>query len=166
MTCDAAIRPAEGSTRVVCAFHPAWLRRGTRDELLAQDPGTEFRDVSADDHAYWRLLVELWRDGRDFLLCEHDALLAPGAVEALERCPAPWCACASTAHPDAAWLQCNRWRGDLTRAHPDLFDLPPEHRDWRVLDHHVLRALLPIAEPHYHSEHLTFHLAADVGRSR
>lgn len=155
--------------RVVCAYVPGRLRRGTVDALVAQAPHTEFVDVSAAVDSYYDLFADLWRARQDFLLVEHDIMLAPGTVDALERCPEPWCACPigvtyrMTGSPDA-FLQCNRWRAELMAARLDILELTPAQREWPGLSA-LLERLPPTHRPHAHPELATFHLARNVGAS-
>lgn len=48
-------------------------------------------DVSGSPHAYWDLLDDLWREGHDFAVVEHDVLVQPGTLTELAACPEPWC---------------------------------------------------------------------------
>jgi hypothetical protein len=52
----------------------------------------EIVNVAHDDHAYWELIVRLWRDGKPFIIVEHDIVIRPDTVSELEQCPQPWCA--------------------------------------------------------------------------
>lgn len=163
--------------RVVCAYAPARLRRGTIDALVDQSPSCEFVDVSGAQDAYWSLFRDLWRAGEDFMLVEHDILIAPGTVEAFTRCPEPWCAApggidvarkmarrrTSRDHVEA-YLQCNRWRAAAMAAHPDAADIA-EH-DWRRMDGQLLSSLRERVAVHSHHELATLHLSPGLGWSQ
>jgi hypothetical protein len=130
--------------RVVCAY--AHLQAPTRAALEAQSDATEFADVSSSEVAYFELLRDVWRTGEDALAVEHDIEIAPGTVAALEACPREWCSCPINGMTAAGWgaaaLQCNRWRGELMRAHPSLLDdVPEQRRAWWYLDSAMLPAL-------------------------
>jgi ABC-type uncharacterized transport system ATPase subunit len=58
--------------RVVCAYTPSRLRRGTVEALVAQAPQAEFVDVGERPDSYFDLFCELWAAGEDFMLVEHD----------------------------------------------------------------------------------------------
>jgi hypothetical protein len=119
--------------------------------------------LAVERTAFYDHLAQIWRDGGDVLVVEQSVVIACGTVDALEACPEQWCSCGGEdwpGLPDAPWskafLQCNRWRGDLMRAHPNVFDgIHPVNRHWAFLD----RALLPNipAVTHVHSERSTAH---------
>lgn len=132
--------------------------------LVAQAPHAERVDVSGDPLAYWRLLCELWAAGEDLILVEHDVILGPGTLLALDACPESWCSCPAadsewTTGFAAAWLQCNRWRADFIAAHPKLLaDVPEPGRMWAWLDTQAFEDVQP--GPHIHLDHRTTHLTA------
>src|ERR1017187_1932583 len=131
--------------RVVCPYTPNHLRRGTVESLRAQAPHTEFIDVSAAPDSYFELFKRLWTSQEDFLLVEHDLVLAPGTVAALEACPEPWCSC----HIDVeyklyhgeAFFQCNRWRREIMLARPNACEIPMSQRYWGTLDGYLLHGI-------------------------
>jgi hypothetical protein len=153
--------------RVVCAYHPDHLRRETVDAL---PPETEYVDVSEDVEAYWRLFALLWAERRDFLLVEHDVVIAPVTIKALEACPEPWCSCYSPAlaadYGPEAWFQCNRWRAEVMHALPNVPDIEPRLRHWKALDTHLLRRIREGFTVHAHPELPTFHLAPGLGTTQ
>lgn len=101
----------------------------------------EWCDVSADNHAYWRLLRDVWADGETFTVVEHDVLWRPDVVEQFEACPQPWCVFGYTpiCHEACleAWanmLGCTRFTAELIAACPDaVSSIPEEQRDWHNL---------------------------------
>lgn len=141
---------------------PGLLRRGTRDSLIEQAPHTEFADVSAGRDSYYELFVELWQAREDFMLVEHDIVIAPGTVAALGACPHPWCACPISVHlavgNSYAAFQCNRWRRELMTG---PLSLPARQRDWPGLSEFVLARMT--VEVHTHVDLPTFHLAPGMG---
>ena len=157
--------------RVVCAFHPRHLRRGTVDALVAQASHTEFVDVSDSPDAYHALFARLWADRRDFALVEHDIVIADGTLAALEECPEPWCSCpigstyARTGFTEA-YFQCNRWRAEIMAALPYVPELFPPQRYWGTLDSFLLRKMRPAYAAHAHLDRLTFHLAPGLGSTQ
>lgn len=105
----------------------------------------EWCDVSADDHAYWRLLLRLWADGEGFLVVEHDVVCRPDVIGQVEACPESWCSFgyADICHPGCqeAWanqLGCTRFRSELLAATPDAVSaIPPRDRGWPNLCDHI-----------------------------
>lgn len=122
--------------------------------------GAEWHDVSADDHAYWRLLVEAWEqaaaDGSDLMILEHDVVCRPDVLEQFDTCPEPWCVVgySDCCHPEPwvdglgvehescreAWanmLGCTRFRSELMAACPDAVSSIPENLRgwWNLCDH-------------------------------
>ena len=52
----------------------------------------ELVNVTGDDYAYWDLFLRLWREGKPFIIVEHDIVIRPDTVSDLANCGAPWCA--------------------------------------------------------------------------
>ncbi len=126
-------------------------------EVAAGAPGAEWHDVSADNHAYWRLLSDCWQrcldDGVDLVVVEHDVVGRPDVFDGFGACPEPWCvhAYANICCPGCveAWrnqLGLTRFRWSLIAACPDAlasipdvpFPLPDrsrpaDRRDWHNL---------------------------------
>lgn len=154
--------------RVVCCYAPNHLRRGTVESLRGQAPHAEFVDVSSGPDAYFEAFRSLWLAQEDFLLVEHDLVLAPGTVDALEACGEPWCSChighLFTTYKGEAYLQCNRWRREMMIAHPGVVDVPREDRFWGQLDGHLLKRMGGF-KPHRHLDLPTLHLAPSIGSS-
>lgn len=108
-------------------------------------PGAEWYDVSGDDHAYWRLLRDVWADGETFAVVEHDVQCRPDVFEQFEACPEPWCVFPYT--PICHWacqeawanmLGCTRFTAELIAACPDaVSSIPEELRLWNNLCDHI-----------------------------
>lgn len=43
-------------------------------------------------YGYAKFFRERWQEGQSFINIEHDSVVWPGAIEALQECPEPWCA--------------------------------------------------------------------------
>lgn len=93
-------------------------------QALKDWPGVEFRSTRDDDYAYGRLLRELWADGEDFLLVEHDVVPTPEHLARMAECPNPYCAA------PYAWQQAvgvtlgfTRFRSILLRTYPDAAEI-------------------------------------------
>lgn len=97
--------------------------------------------VGHDDHAYWRVLRDLWAYPEDLLVIEHDVVCRPDLIAAFDACPEPWCTAKydNMCHPECqeAWanqLGCTRFRAELIAATPDaLTSIPEDQRDWHNL---------------------------------
>ena len=70
----------------------------------------ELVDVGGDDQAYGRLLVDLWGEGRTFLVWEHDIIGNRATVNELEACPHEWC---SSPYPYFGQTEVDRPGGGL-----------------------------------------------------
>ena len=133
------------------------------DSLRGQANTVEAIDVSASVTGYWELLSRLWAKGQDFIVVEHDVIVRPGTIAALDRCQRPWCSVPARGWPTIAdWesshLQCNRFRKEAILAHPTLLDVPPWSRHWVGLDGQLLpRLQRRIGPPHIHSAKLARH---------
>jgi hypothetical protein len=99
-----------------------------------------------DDHAYARLISELWRGGETFVVVEDDIAPWPGAINALLTCSHHWCGhyyClpgrwdihAEPDEPGSLWgtTGCYKVSGDVLAAAPDLYRRFEQH-DWQTLD--------------------------------
>jgi hypothetical protein len=152
--------------RVVVPYIPSALRAETVIALRQQGADVELVDVSGDVTSYWQLLRDLWQAQEDFLVVEHDIVVPPWTVAALETCPRAWCSVPEDrlGGGEGWWdanLQCNRFRQSAILVHPHLFDVMPEHtRHFQVLDHMALARLQRRIRPHVHMERLTTHLTA------
>ena len=126
---------------IVVPYVPGMLRAATREAL----PWDAVRpvDVSADRHAYWRLLRDLWASGSDVTIIEQDIVPHKGAIDDLDECGWGWCA---FPYDDDGMLLTAfgmvRWRGWFTAKHPDVVEqIPEQHRDWVGLDGVVIGEL-------------------------
>jgi hypothetical protein len=123
-------------------------------EVLAalEDWPVERVYVGSDDECYFRLISDLWHSGDTFAIVEHDMVPAPGILREFEVCPQEWCAEEYFMWGTwGTWFGVVRFRGSLTRRHPDL----PEsivNRNWHSLDSTVINhlRLLGYPESHWH----------------
>lgn len=60
--------------------------------LLTWQPDADLVSVAASPYAYWALFVRLWREGRPFVIVEHDIVIGWETIRNLEDCDSPWCA--------------------------------------------------------------------------
>jgi hypothetical protein len=149
--------------RVVCPFTDLWPE--TEAALRQYAPHAEFIDVSGSVYAYWELLRDLWAEGRDFLVVEHDVVIRAGVIDELESCPEWFCAFAYPyrAIPSAdieilkAPLGCTRYRSQLMVKRPELFAGAPLH--WEKLNALVEVSLLrgAVCLPHTHLPPVAHH---------
>lgn len=173
---------------MIVGYVPKFLRRRTVDAVIEQAPHAEFFDVSARPDSYYEMFRRVWADAQDFVLIEHDIVIRPGTIEALDACPEPWCACpigveAKRSGRDEAYFQCNRWRREMMLERPDVTEIPIQRRHWGTLDAFFLARMrgnvhkkvvgetVPIEptvkgyEPHTHLELNTWHESSFLGSS-
>ena len=146
---------------MICPYTPSCLKLETVEALKSQAPDAEFIDVHASSTAYWSLLSDLWALGQDFAVIEHDVVISPGTIAGFEACPEPWCGCRSVGG-SMPFLQCTRFRRELTVAYPNLLlDIPPGRRHWDGLDMCFLPQLEELrgASVHQHEDTPTRHHA-------
>jgi len=104
-------------------------------------------------------------------------VIADGAIDALERCPEPWCSCAlaaGTKYPPtksdgwmAAHLTCNRFRRELMLNQPNLVDaVTGADRLWIALRVCVLRKLEAHQAVHVHRDIPSEHLGSKLSRQQ
>lgn len=60
------------------------------DCLRAQAVQPELHRVD-EGAAYWRLMRELWQEGQEFFIVEHDVLVWFGGIRELSECEHKWC---------------------------------------------------------------------------
>lgn len=175
-------------TRVIVGYTPKHLHRNTVEAILAQAPHAEFFDVSGKPDAYFEMFARVWSAAQDFLLIEHDIVIQPGTLAALDACPEPWCACpigveVKRSGRNEAYFQCNRWRAEVMLERPDVTEIPTQRRHWGTLDAFLLARMrgnvhqkvvgvtVPIDppvkgyEPHTHLELSTRHESPGLGHS-
>jgi len=92
-----------------------WTRQYPECRAALAPSSPVYVDVSGDDHAYWRLVRDLWTKGEPFILVEHDVLVEPDTIANLSECSGPWCAYAihsvdiGTGQPWVATFGCVRF---------------------------------------------------------
>ena len=83
-------------------------------------------DVSSDVQAYFRLLCDLWAEGQDFLLIEHDMVPTAGAVAEMEACGKWWCTNPYVCNEWGTLIEVafgfSRFRAGLMAAEPDAME--------------------------------------------
>ena len=87
-----------------------------------------------DGDAYWRLLDETWRQGREFFVVEHDVIAWPGAIGTMQACPEPWCTLGLLCHGRliTTTLGCVKFGAVLMEREPEFWsDIP---KTWFHLD--------------------------------
>lgn len=112
----------------------------------------EYVYVGDDDYAYGRLLRRVWREGRTFMVVEHDIEVHPWTLDELEACSSPYCSCP---YP---WTTCvgpamgaTKFSSDFTATYPDALEIacriPSNYGDgrgghWKQLDVFLQAAVL------------------------
>ena len=109
--------------RVVVGFAPR-LYPGVVEAIRANGVEPECTDVSRDKRAYQNLLAAAWAKGA-FVVVEHDVVIKPGTLAALEACPKPWCTVVYKT-TSGGWLAgalgCTRFDASLIKCHQRVFD--------------------------------------------
>lgn len=126
-------------------------------------------DVSDSDESYWSLLAGLWRSGDSFAVVEHDVIVEPGSIAALDECAEPWCAFAvryGAGHH--VGLGCAKFTSAFCAKRPtamgrvgEMSDAKHPQKHWCRLDAWLSKVLAP-ATPHVHWGPLD-HLRDDGG---
>ena len=143
--------------------HAPRITAETVAALKAFWPSYDPVNVGTDRLAYWRLLCQLWADGQDFILIEHDIVPTAEVFRQFRWCPSAWCTFGYYQHdakgPTAllltASLGCARFRPDLMVERPDLMvragqrDMGSGPGHWARLDQAVAAELAPL-EPCVH----------------
>lgn len=137
--------PDVNPPNVIVPFANAVTQPGTlavvKMNLTCQGLYPRFVDLTTkldQEFAYWRLLRELWEEGKPFILVEHDILPWPGALKGMWECPEPWCAHRYTVLGSyCAYLGCTKFDPARLGACP----LPDEPTEWQKLDMLIVREL-------------------------
>ena len=96
-----------------------------------------------DDDRYWQLLSDLWADGEDFAVVEHDIIVNPDTFDLFDDCPSEWCVAPYPFdHRLCSGLGCTRFRGSLLLRFPEILEevanrthpCYPGRYNWRALD--------------------------------
>ena len=133
----------------------------------ALPPTTDWRDVSADDEAYYRLLCELWTARESFILVEHDIVPTLTMLSELVSCASPWCACGYAFENLGLiyGLGCTKISGELMAQVPNAMELvaletSDDHpnRHWCRLDDN-LKAVMGRRGIHAHHHGTVRHLS-------
>lgn len=107
--------------RVICPWTD--LRPETRAALEADGIEAEYVNVNGSQTAYHELLERTWREGRGFVIVEHDIVPWPGALRTLWDCSCDW---GGYAYPTStawnAWLGCTKFSDALVVGVPALWD--------------------------------------------
>jgi hypothetical protein len=114
-----------------------------RAETVQAVPATaRFVNVGADDEAYWRLLRDLWAEGRTVIVVEHDIVPAESMIQVMWDCPKMWCC-----HPydmggiETTALGFVKFSSELLQHAQNLVNFTPEHRGWQSLDGMIVAEL-------------------------
>ena len=97
-----------------------WAQAANR--LALQQDGIDARfEFMAGDDSYYGLMADLWARRETFVIVEHDIVVWPGAIQALENCPEPWCT--YPYYSSVGWildgLGCTKFGAELLKRFPD-----------------------------------------------
>ena len=105
------------------------LTEGVVAALDATGYPYELVEMVAED-SYWRLLTNLWADGEDFAVVEHDITVHPSVFDELEACPEPWCVYPHEyVQPSYYGMGCVRFRSELLTGAPGVMHSVGERSD-------------------------------------
>lgn len=87
-----------------------------------------------DGDSYWKLLKDVWAEGEEFILVEHDVLVWMGGIENLRRCEKDWCTLPTMCHGlmFSTALGCVKFGKQLIERYPGFWDDIPT--TWFTLD--------------------------------
>jgi hypothetical protein len=126
------------------------LRPETKGALAGED--ALFLDVSGSDEDYYWALEGFWHRQQGVLICEHDIVPYPGAIDALRACERPWCGVPYLIGRNfVVDLGLTKFSPEIMAAYPDAVDRM-ENTHWKSLDGQLLGYLRPkLGEgPHWH----------------
>lgn len=114
--------PSSCASPTVCVpFVRGMLRSETHGRVLRSWPDCRFAELPASSpSAYARLLVSLWAEPGDLVICEQDVIPPPGSLKKLLRCKPLWC----VHHYEGRYSEMDdalglvRFSADLKRAYP------------------------------------------------
>ena len=125
-------------------FYVPWAERN-QEVIDSVPPWTIWVDVRGGPDAYWEAFCDIWAEGTDFAIIEHDVVIHADVVRQFAECPEPWCTFGydNICHPQCqeAWanqLGCTRFRAEVMAKCPDaLTSIPPVQRSWHNLCDHI-----------------------------
>lgn len=145
------------------------IAAATASALTATDWPIEASYVGASYEAYWELLAGLWQDGETFAIVEHDIVVRPDTLDALQDCPHEWCSYGAPYYNGVYHgMGCVKFSAGLIARHPRALeqvaeysdaDHPPKH--WCRLDAWLQGRVLVSEYRHRHEEVLG-HSKADL----
>jgi hypothetical protein len=150
--------------QVVVPFRPNMLFARTYDAAKRWEGGCEFvklrnadetPDLDGYNPTYSELLADLWEQGEDVMMLEHDVVPHEDSLAEIAGCPEPWC---GYAYPDgggfrknASNLGCTKLSAGLIAATVDFGTAERGERDWRNCDSRMARcAYVAKIRPHRH----------------
>jgi hypothetical protein len=122
------------------------------DETREAVPEARFIEIEAEQ-GYRELLAELWREGEEFTLVEHDVIPTRAQLAELEACSEPWC---HYGYFPGHWIPvfgCCRFSARLIAGTAGVWDDPSWH--WGQLDARFAQVARERGwRPHWHSPHV------------
>lgn len=120
------------------------------DCLRIQQVQPELHQTGPGDD-YWRLLRDVWAEGKEFFVVEHDVAVWQGAIRALTDCEEDWCTLATMCHGRmiTTTFGCVKFGSRLIERNPGFWDDIPS--TWFHLDANFTDKMgWPYIRPHSH----------------
>ena len=120
------------------------------DGLRIQQVQPELHKVN-DGDAYWRLLRDVWAEGREFFVVEHDVFVWQGGIRELASCPQDWCTLPTMCHGRmiTTTFGAVKFGQQMIERNPGFFDDIPQ--TWFHLDANFADKMgWPFIKPHAH----------------
>jgi hypothetical protein len=150
--------------QVVVPYRPGMLFARTYDAAKAWDGGCRFvklrnrgekPDPDQYNPTYPELLADLWEQGEDVMMLEHDVVPYADSLAEIAGCPRPWCGYAYSDgggfRKDASNLGCVKLSAELIAVTAEFGAAERGERDWRNCDSRMSRcAYVQKLRPHRH----------------
>ena len=118
--------------------------------------GYDYKPVKVEgEYGYGEFFRERWKEGKSFIVIEHDCVPWPGAIEALMKCEEPWCAhnYGLPCHRENPALSgagiplgCTKIGARLIEETPGIWDAPV---DWSHCDQQIPKYALRKVHQHF-----------------
>jgi hypothetical protein len=142
----------KSNNTLICAYTPERLHPDTKAAVMAAK-GRLVR--MRDFDSYYELFKRLWKDKKSFVLLEHDAVPAEGAIQRLVQCKHDWCIC-PLPNGLSSGLSCVHISKKAIESLPNIWD-SIDLRHWSNMDAWLGSHLASKFKQHYHENLLAHH---------